>query len=85
MSAKALPLSHDQQAAITEKGNSMRATEAKRPRDGSRKAKVYDLYQETTKEAAIAYGLSLGLKESTIRSWIGTWKKGRAIQDVGSD
>lgn len=63
----------------------MRATEAKRPREGSRKAKVYDRYHETTKEDAITYGLSLGLKESTIRSWIGTWKKNRTIQDVGSD
>jgi hypothetical protein len=58
----------------------MRATEAKRPREGSRKAKVYDLYHEETKDAAIAYGLTLGLKESTIRSWIGTWKKTRPIQ-----
>ena len=40
----------------------MRAAEAKRPRDGSRKAKVYDLYHETTKEDAVTYGLSLGLK-----------------------
>jgi transposase len=63
----------------------MRATEAKRPREGSRKAKVYDLYHhEGTKEAAIAYGLTLGLKESTIRSWIGTWKKNRTIQVADS-
>jgi len=63
----------------------MRATEAKRPREGSRKAKVYDLYHETTKEAAITYGLSLGLKESSIRSWIITWKKNRTIQVAESD
>jgi hypothetical protein len=63
----------------------MRATEAKRPRDGSRKAKVYDLYHETTKEDAVTYGLSLGLKESTIRSWIGTWKKHRTDQVEESD
>jgi transposase len=62
----------------------MSATEAKRPREGSRKAKVYDLYHEGTREAAIAYGLTLGLKESTIRSWIGTWKKNRTIQVVDS-
>jgi hypothetical protein len=63
----------------------MRANETKRPREGSRKAKVYDLYHETTKEAAITYGLSLGLKESSIRSWITTWKKNRTVKVAESD
>jgi hypothetical protein len=62
----------------------MRAAEGKRPREGSRKAKVYDFYHSATKEAAVAYGLTLGLKESTIRSWIGTWKKDRPIQVTDS-
>jgi hypothetical protein len=63
----------------------MRATEAKRPREGSRKEKVYDVYHQTTKEAAITYGLSLGLKESSIRSWISTWTKNKNIQVAESD
>ena len=63
----------------------MRANETKRSREGSRKAKVYDLYHEATKEAAITCGLSLELKESSIRSWISTWKKNRAVQVAESD
>jgi hypothetical protein len=63
----------------------MRANETKRPREGSRKAKVYDHYHATTKEAAITYGLSLGLKESSIRGWISTWKKNRSAQGAGTD
>jgi hypothetical protein len=63
----------------------MRADETKRPREGSRKAKVYDLYQEATKEAAITYGLSLGLKESSMRSWITSWKRRRTNQVAEPD
>ena len=58
----------------------MTPLQAKRPRDGSRKAKVYDLYHAETKKAAITFGLSLDLKENSIRRWISTWKKHRDIQ-----
>jgi hypothetical protein len=50
------------------------------PREGSRKRQVFDQYVAQGADKAEVFGLTLGLKSGTIRSWIGTWSK-----DGGTD
>lgn len=45
-----------------------------RPRQGSRKSKVYDYLRMHGPEETISFGVSLGLAEGTVCSWIGGWK-----------
>ena len=42
---------------------------------GSRKGDVHRLYDEKGADAAIAYALKNKLKESTARTWIGSWRR----------
>jgi hypothetical protein len=48
----------------------------KAPREGSRKAQVYDVFFDRGLDAAIAFAQTLGLKEGTVKSWAGGWAKG---------
>ena len=43
--------------------------------EGSRKGKVHELFDEQGPEAAWTLGLKLKLKEGTLRSWFGQWKR----------
>ncbi len=43
--------------------------------EGSRKGKVHELFDKQGPEAAWTLGLKLGLKEGTLRSWFGTWRR----------
>jgi hypothetical protein len=45
-------------------------------REGSRKGKVHALYDKQGQDAAWTLGLKLKLKESTLRTWLGTWNRG---------
>ena len=42
---------------------------------GSRKEAVAKLFDQHGPERAIAEGLEMGLKQGTLRSWTGTWKR----------
>jgi hypothetical protein len=44
----------------------------------SRKSKVRDLYNREGAEAAFVLGTKLKLKPSTLRTWIGTWRRDAA-------
>jgi hypothetical protein len=41
----------------------------------SRKARVRELYREQGAEEAFTFGRKLKLKESTLHSWIGYWRR----------
>lgn len=43
--------------------------------EGSRKGKVHALFDKQGAEAAWTLGLKLKLKQSTLRSWFGTWHR----------
>lgn len=43
---------------------------------GSRKALVHEKYDQDGADAARALGAELGLKDGTVKSWIGGWSKG---------
>jgi len=42
---------------------------------GSRKVKVHELDDKQGADAAWTLGIQLGLKEGTLRSWFGAWKR----------
>ena len=44
-------------------------------KDGSRKGKVHQLFDEQGAEAAWVLGIKLKLKEGTLRSWFAAWKR----------
>jgi hypothetical protein len=44
-------------------------------KEGSRKGKVHQLFDEQGSEAAWVLGLKLQLKASTLRSWFAAWKR----------
>jgi hypothetical protein len=44
-------------------------------KEGSRKGKVHQLFDEQGAEAAWVLGLKLKLKEGTLRSWFAAWKR----------
>ncbi len=44
-------------------------------KEGSRKAKVHELFKKEGPEAAWVLGLKLKLKEGTLRSWFAAWKR----------
>jgi len=54
----------------------------KKPSDGSRKRIVFDTWDYESKQPHYAapyltmtFGLALGLKRNTIRTWISTWER----------
>jgi hypothetical protein len=47
----------------------------KLPREGSRKAAIYHHFTLKGEDAAIKLGDELRLSASTVRSWIGSWRK----------
>lgn len=47
----------------------------KNHRAGSPKGRVHQRYDEKGRDAAIALGLKLELKESTLKNWIGNWRR----------
>lgn len=49
--------------------------QAPRHKEGSRKAKVRDLFDAQGPEAAWTLGLKLKLAQSTLRSWFATWRR----------
>jgi hypothetical protein len=61
------------------------------PKEGSRKRQVYDVLKKDGHDAAVKLGEKLGLSNSTVKSWLGTWSKGPAVasattaQAVGFD
>jgi hypothetical protein len=44
-------------------------------KEGSRKGKVHELFDEQGAEAAWVLGLKLQLKAGTLRSWFAAWKR----------
>ena len=42
---------------------------------GTKKEQIAKLYDEKGRDAAIEKGLALELKETTLKSWIGAWKR----------
>jgi len=42
---------------------------------GRRKGKVHELFDTQGAEAAWTLGLRLGLKETTLRGWLATWRR----------
>ena len=48
----------------------------KAPREGSRKAQVYEIFHDKGFDAAVAFALTIGLKAGTVKSWSGTWGRG---------
>jgi hypothetical protein len=44
-------------------------------KEGSRKGKVHQLFDEQGAEAAWVLGIKLKLKEGTLRSWFAAWKR----------
>jgi len=46
-----------------------------RPKDGSRKASVYDAFHANGVDEAINLGVSLGLQLSSIKGWCAAWAK----------
>jgi hypothetical protein len=44
-------------------------------KEGSRKGKVHELFNNEGPEAAWVLGLKLKLKENTLRSWFASWKR----------
>jgi hypothetical protein len=44
-------------------------------KEGSRKGKVHQLFDEQGPESAWVLGLKLKLKEGTLRSWFAAWKR----------
>jgi hypothetical protein len=44
-------------------------------KEGSRKAKVHELFKKEGPESAWVLGLKLKLKEGTLRSWFAAWKR----------
>jgi hypothetical protein len=45
---------------------------------GSRKGKVHELYDADGADAAFTLGRKLGLRESTLRTWMATWRRADA-------
>jgi hypothetical protein len=57
-----------------------------RPKDGSRKASVYDAFHSGGYDEALRTAERLEIKEGTVRSWAGTWAKesGQKLPTRGS-
>lgn len=55
--------------------DAMEAAQAPRPKDGSRKADVYDVYYADGYAAALKKADDLGLGPTTAKSWIYVWAK----------
>ena len=47
----------------------------KHHKPGSRKGRVHELFDNEGPEAAWTLGRRLKLKEGTLRSWFGTWRR----------
>jgi hypothetical protein len=43
--------------------------------EGSRKGKVHELFDKQGDQAAWVLGQKLGLKQGTLRSWFGQWRR----------
>lgn len=58
------------------------APKSKRPKDGSRKAEVWDVFQAKGAEAAIKKALSFDepLQEGTARSWVKEWARAEGTE-----
>ena len=54
---------------------SIEAQPGYRHKEGSRKSKVHQLYDEQGAEAAWVLGAKLKLKEGTLRTWLATWRR----------
>lgn len=54
---------------------STKAKQAPRHKEGSRKAKVHDLFDAEGQDAAWTRGLKLKLSPNTLRSWFATWRR----------
>ncbi len=54
---------------------SSKPTQAPRHKEGSRKAKVHDLFDAEGQDAAWTRGLKLKLSPNTLRSWFATWRR----------
>lgn len=44
-------------------------------REGSRKAKVYSTFRSRGEAAALKVGKQAKLKDSTLKTWVGSWKR----------
>ena len=51
---------------------------------GTKKEQVAKVYDEKGREAAIEKGLALELRETTLKSWIGTWRREDAAKSKAS-
>jgi hypothetical protein len=49
-------------------------TKTKRHREGSRKQKVHQLYNEQGDAAAFTLGRKLGLEVSSLQTWFSNWR-----------
>ncbi|QPC43887.1 hypothetical protein HW532_15035 [Kaustia mangrovi] len=49
---------------------------------GSRKEQVHKAYDQKGHEAAMKLGQKLGLKDGTLKSWMGTWRRDAAKADT---
>lgn len=49
--------------------------DARGHKEGSRKGKVHELYDKQGPEVAFVLGQKLKLKDGTLRSWFGTWRR----------
>jgi hypothetical protein len=56
-------------------GSTARETGYKQHMPGRRKGKVHELFDKEGPEAAWTLGRKLRLKENTLRSWFGQWKR----------
>lgn len=52
-----------------------KSAKAPRHKEGSRKAKVHDLFDKEGQDAAWTLGLKLKLAQSTLRAWFATWRR----------
>jgi hypothetical protein len=54
-------------------------------KEGSRKGKVHQLFDEQGAESAWVLGLKLKFKEGTLRSWFAAWKRLQSNSKARSD
>lgn len=54
---------------------STKSTAGPKFKEGSRKAKVRALFDKQGEDAAWTLGLKLKLAQSTLRSWLATWRR----------
>lgn len=50
----------------------------KNHRAGSRKELVHKYYDDKGRDPALKFGVTKGLKESTLKQWLNTWGRGAA-------